>query len=84
MRVLLVVAAAVVSALALSACEKQPAATPAAPIVITVPGPAGPQGPAGAPAVNGAPGAAGMPGAQGEKGKQGDDGAIVVVPAPQR
>jgi len=75
MRVLLVVAAAVVSALALSACEKQPVATPAPPIVITVPGPAGPQGPAGAPAEKGATGE------QGAKGEQGE-GAIVVVPAP--
>lgn len=75
MRVLLVVAAAVVSALALSACDKQPAATPTPPIVITVPGPAGPQGPAGAPAEKGATGA------QGAKGDQGE-GTIVVVPAP--
>jgi hypothetical protein len=75
MRVLLVVAAAVVSALALSACDKQPAATPAPPVVINVPGPAGPQGPAGAPAEKGATGA------QGAKGDQGE-GTIVVVPAP--
>ena len=75
MRILLVVAAAVVSALALSACDKQPAATPAPPIVITVPGPAGPQGPAGAPAEKGATGA------QGAKGEQGE-GTIIVVPAP--
>jgi hypothetical protein len=72
MRISLVVAAAVLSALALSACDKQPAAPP---VVITVPGPAGPQGPAGAPAEKGATGA------QGAKGDQGE-GAIVVVPAP--
>lgn len=75
MRVLLVVAAAVFSALTLSACDKQPAATPAPPVVITVPGPAGPQGPAGAPAEKGATGA------QGAKGEQGE-GTIIVVPAP--
>jgi hypothetical protein len=74
MKVLLVVAAALLSALALSACEKQPVAAPA-PVIVTVPGPAGPQGPAGAPAEKGAPGA------QGAKGEQGE-GTIVVVPAP--
>lgn len=74
MKVLLVVAAALLSALALSACEKQPAVTPA-PVIVTVPGPAGPQGPAGAPAEKGATGA------QGAKGEQGE-GTIVVVPAP--
>jgi hypothetical protein len=78
MRILLVVAATVLSALALSACEKQPAATPAPPVVINVPGPAGPPGPAGAPAQQGA---TGMTGAQGEKGAQGE-GTILVVPAP--
>jgi hypothetical protein len=78
MRVVLVAAAVVVSALALGACDKQPAATPVPPVVITVPGPAGPQGPAGAPAEKGA---TGMTGAQGAKGDQGD-GTIVVVPAP--
>jgi hypothetical protein len=75
MRSSLVVAAAVMSALALSACDKQPAVAPAAPVIVTVPGPAGPQGPAGAPAEKGATGA------QGAKGDQGE-GTIVVVPAP--
>jgi hypothetical protein len=82
MRVSLVVAAAILSALALTACNQQPAVAPVPPVVVTVPGPAGPQGATGAPAEKGATGATGMPGAQGEKGKQGDDGAIVVVPAP--
>ena len=71
MRNLLVVVAAVLSAFALGACEKQQAATPA-PVIVNVPGPAGPQGPAGAPAEKGA---------QGAKGEQGDS-SIVVVPAP--
>lgn len=78
MKILLVVAATVLSALALSACEKQPAVAPAPPVVITVPGPAGPAGPAGAPAEKGA---TGMTGAQGAKGDQGE-GTILVVPAP--
>jgi hypothetical protein len=78
MKVLLVVAAAVVSALALGACNKQPAAEPSTPVIVAVPGPAGPQGAPGAPAENGA---TGTPGSQGEKGEKGD-GAIVVVPAP--
>lgn len=84
MRVLLVVAAAVVSALSLTACNQQPAATATPPTIVNVPGPAGPQGATGAPAERGATGATGMPGAQGEKGNQGDGGAIVVVPAPNQ
>ena len=86
MRYSIVVAAAVLSALALSACDRQPAVVPSPPVVVTVPGPAGPQGAAGAPAEKGATGATGMTGAQGAKGDQGD-GTIVVVPAaptPQR
>ena len=83
MRYLLAVAA-VVSALALSACERQPAAAPAAaPVIVTVPGPAGPPGAQGAPAERGATGATGMTGAEGAKGEQGGSGTIVVVPAPE-
>jgi hypothetical protein len=82
MRYLLAVAA-VLSALAMSACDRQPAAAPApAPVVITVPGPAGPQGAPGAPAEKGATGATGMTGAEGAKGEQGG-GTIVVIPAPE-
>lgn len=81
MRISLVVAAAALSALALSACEKQPAVAPQPPVVITVPGPAGPAGPAGAPAEKGATGMPGAQGAQGSKGDQGE-GTILVVPAP--
>ena len=84
MRYLLAVAA-VVSALALSACERQPATAPAPPVIVTVPGPAGPQGAQGAPAekgATGATGATGMTGAEGAKGEQGG-GTIVVVPAPE-
>jgi len=78
--------AALLSAMALSACERQSAVAPPPPppVVINVPGPAGPAGPqgaAGAPAEKGATGATGMTGAQGEKGGPGD-GTIVVVPVP--
>jgi len=69
MRYLIVAAA--LSALGLSACDRQPVVAPAPPpVVVTVPGPAGPQG---------------APGAAGSKGEQGG-GTIVVVPetAPQR
>lgn len=80
MRYLLAVAA-ILSAMALGACERKPAAAP--PVVVTVPGPAGPQGATGAtglPAEKGATGATGMTGAEGAKGESGG-GTIVVVPA---
>jgi hypothetical protein len=84
----LIVVAAVLSAMALSACERPAAVAPSPPVVVTVPGPAGPQGAPGAPAekgATGATGATGMTGAEGAKGEQGG-GTIVVVPepAPQR
>jgi hypothetical protein len=72
-------AAAVLSAMALGACDRQPAAPP---VVVNVPGPAGPQGAQGAPAEKGATGATGMTGAEGAKGEKGN-GTIVVVPAPE-
>jgi ABC-type transporter Mla MlaB component len=68
----LIAVAAVLSAMALSACEQKPAAAP--PVVVTVPGPPGPQGAPGMPAEKGATGAEG---AKGERG----GGTIVVVPA---
>ena len=77
----LTVVAAVLSAMALSACERHAAVTPAAPVVVTVPGPAGPQGAPGMPAEKGATGETGMTGAEGAKGEQGG-GTIVVVPEP--
>ena len=81
----LIVVAAVLSAMALSACERTPAAAPLPPVVVTVPGPAGPQGAPGTPAEKGATGATGTTGAEGAKGEPGG-GTIVVVPepAPQR
>ncbi|MBC8019178.1 MAG: hypothetical protein H7X83_11765 [Verrucomicrobia bacterium] len=79
MRYLLV--AALLSALALSACNRPAAVAPAPPpAVVIVPGPAGPQGAPGMPAEKGATGATGATGAEGAKGEQG--GSIVVVPAP--
>lgn len=96
MKYSLVVVAAAVSALTLSACERQPVVVPAAPpaniVTVPVPGPAGPAGPqgmTGAPAEKGetgATGATGMTGVEGEKGKTGKTGGdtIVVVPSPAR
>ncbi|HBA73002.1 MAG: hypothetical protein A2X82_07275 [Geobacteraceae bacterium GWC2_55_20] len=79
--------ALLLSALAMTACDRQPAVAPsqAPPVVVTVPGPPGPAGPVGpqgtmgAPAEKGATGATGMTGSEGAKGEQG--GTIVVVPA---
>ena len=83
MRYLVVVAAAL-SALALSACDRPtvvvPATSPAA-VVAPVPGPAGPQGAPGAPAekgdtgATGATGSTGMTGATGSTGMMGAEGA---------
>ena len=87
MRYSIIVVAAALSALALSACDKPttvvaPATPPAA-----VPGPAGPQGTQGTQGeqgTQGAPAEKGATGEQGEQGKQGKTGGdtIVVVPAP--
>jgi hypothetical protein len=73
--------AAVLSVLALSACNRPPAVAPSPPVVVTVPGPAGPQGAPGTPAEKGATGATGTTGAEGAKGEPGG-GTIVVVPEP--
>jgi hypothetical protein len=75
----LLAAAAVLSAMALGACDRQTASPP---VVVNTPGPAGPQGAQGAPAEKGATGATGMTGAEGAKGDKGN-GTIVVVPAPE-
>lgn len=88
MRYLILVAA--LSALALSACDRQTTVAPSPPVVV-VPGPAGPQGAPGmqgAPAekgATGATGATGSDGAKGDQGKQGQTGGdtIVVIPAPE-
>jgi hypothetical protein len=69
----IVAAAAVLSALALSACDKPTVVTPAPPVVVSVPGPAGPAGPQGATGT----GATGVTGATGAKGETGDN--IIVV-----
>lgn len=69
MRYLLVVAASL-SALALGACDRPAAVAPSTPVIVQVPGPAGPQG---------APGNAGEKGDQGKPG----DGTIMVVPVPE-
>lgn len=80
-------------AFSLSGCDRPTTVvTPAAPVLVPVPGPAGPQGATGAPAEKGATGATGETGApgmtgadgvKGDKGKTGGD-TIVVVPATQR
>lgn len=74
-------------AFSLSGCDRPTTVvTPAAPVLVPVPGPAGPQGTTGAPAEKGATGATGSPGmtgAEGEKGEKGKTGGgtIVVVPS---
>ncbi|MDD5287021.1 MAG: hypothetical protein PHD54_14305 [Desulfuromonadaceae bacterium] len=83
MRYSIVVTVAALSALALSACDRQPVVAPAPPpVIVTVPGPPGPPGPQGAPAEKGATGATGE---QGKEGKPGTETILVVpAPAPQR
>lgn len=72
-----VVVAAVLSALALSACERPTVILPSAPATVVnvpVPGPAGPQGATGAPAEKGATGDTGATGSTGSTGSTGRTG----------
>jgi hypothetical protein len=64
---------AALMAVALSACDRQPAAAPL--VVIAVPGPAGPAG------ATGATGSTGDTGAKGATGRTGGDTVIIVPPA---
>jgi hypothetical protein len=69
---------AVLSAFALSACEKPAVVVPAAPptvVTVPVPGPAGPQGATGAPAEKGDTGATGATGSTGSTGSTGATGS---------
>ena len=70
---------AALMAVALSACDRQPAAAP--PVVIAVPGPAGPAGATGSTGYSGAPGSTGDTGAKGATGRTGGDTVIIVPPA---
>jgi hypothetical protein len=72
-----VAVAAILSAMALSACDKPTVVTPAPSVAVPVPGPAGPAGPQGATGT----GATGMPGAPGAKGETGDN---IIVVDPKR
>lgn len=67
------VLSAVLVALTLSACEKQP--TVVVPAVVTVPGPAGPTGATGSSGQTGSTGSAGATGDTGAVGNTGDTGA---------
>ena len=83
-------AAAIVGAFALSACER----TTVLPVPVTAPaeaGPAGPAGPTGATGETGTQGTTGntgntgntgMDGTKGDTGKTGDGTTVIVVPAP--
>ena len=72
-----IIFAAVLVALATSACEKQTVPTPTV-VTVPVPGPAGPTG------ATGATGSTGGTGATGEQGKTGGDTVVVIPPAPAR
>ena len=70
---------ALVAALGLSACERQPT-------VVTVPAPAaepGPAGPQGEPGVQGEPGYTGQTGDTGQTGETGTGTTVIVEPAPE-
>jgi hypothetical protein len=78
--------AALLAALTLGACDKQPVVvTVPTPVVtvpgpaVAVPGPAGPQGDVGKPGDMGKPGDAGKPG---EVGKPGEGNTVIVMPPP--
>lgn len=85
------VAAAMLTVLGLTACDRPTVIMPTTPVV--VPGPAGPQGATGSQGADGNTGNTGNTGATGSQGNQGNDGtkgdtgktgvgtAIIVVPA---
>jgi hypothetical protein len=88
----LVLVLAMLSLLAVSACERPTTVEAPDTVVVTPPGPAGPAGPAGAQGVQGSQGttekgetgATGMTGAEGAKGAQGDTGGDTIVVIPDR
>jgi hypothetical protein len=71
--------AALLTAMALVACDKQPVVVtvPAPPVAVPVPGPAGPPGAPGAPGASGIEGSQGVPGAT---GKPGEGTTVIVMP----
>jgi hypothetical protein len=89
-----IVFAALISGLALTACDTKTVVTPApvvaVPVQVPVPGPAGPAGATGSTGSTGSTGATGdtgaagntgSTGATGERGKTGGD-TVVILPAP--
>ena len=72
---------ALVAALGLSACERQPAVV-TVPAPAAEPGPPGPQGEPGAQGNTGNTGYTGQTGAQGETGKTGTGTTVIVEPSP--
>ena len=87
-----IIFAAVLVALATSACEKPTVVTPNV-VTVPVPGPAGPTGATGAGGLTGSTGSSGLAGptgatgatgATGEPGKTGGDTVVVIPPAPAR
>jgi len=80
----IILSAALLSALALSACEK-PVTVNVPPPPAAAPGPAGPAGATGAQGADGAQGNTGMTGdtgATGNTGRTGGGTTVVVVPVP--
>jgi hypothetical protein len=78
-----IVTAALLMALASSACEKKETTV----VPVPTPAPRGPQGPAGAPGPEGQKGEPGTPGPQGDKGapgKPGGDTVIITPPADKK
>jgi len=77
---------ALLAALALSACDKQPVVVNMPTTPVAVPGPAGPQGTTGTTGATGTTGVTGTTGATGEVGKPGKPGenstVIVLPPEP--
>ena len=83
----LTLAAALLLALGLSACERKSETTVVAPnpnpTVVATPGPAGPPGAPGASGAPGEPGKPGEPGATGAPGEPGKPGNTTVIVPPR-
>ena len=76
-----IIFAAVLAALAVTACNKPTVVTPPV-VTVPVPGPAGPTGATGSSGMTGQTGSSGPTGSTGEQGKTGGDTVVVIPPAP--
>ncbi len=76
----IVFSAAVLAAISLSACDRQPAVVNVPVTTVPVPGPAGPTGATGSQGATGTQGNQGNDGSKGATGRPGDATTVIVLP----